>query len=149
MPFLNKTQIAEAANIAWDILVRVATNKESITYGDLVKEIRKKRDIQELVPLNVGRPLELIYLHCNSEKSAVTKEDLPPLTVLVVNAQDSQCAKDVRKDGEESECTKCGELVRRRGHPSIGYSKARKSIPEDSYAVYDHKHWEEEPKPNF
>ena len=142
---LTNTQLANAANKAWDVLVRIAREKKSIYYKDLASEIGVDRR-------QIGGPLALIYVHCNKTKSAFTNENLPPLTVLAVSAKDIPCAKDVLykdKNTGESKCTKCKELVRRRGHPSVGYSEVRDSVPVDSYAVFQHEHWAEEPKPNF
>ena len=120
----------QAANKAWDILVRLACDKEAITYSDLAKKIG-------VTPQGTTAPLALIYEHCENEKSVINGKPLPPLTVLVVSASDFRCKK-----------TGCQEKTRRKGHPSIGYSEVRKSIPEDSYAVYMHD-WAKEPKPNF
>ena len=56
---------------AWNVLCRIATRRELITYSELAAEIGA-------VPVGVGRILSLIQTYCLDEK-------LPPLTILVVN----------------------------------------------------------------
>ena len=60
----------QAANKAWDILVRLARDKEAITYSDLADKIGVGKQ-------ETDDPLELILTHCMGNK-------IPRLTVLVV-----------------------------------------------------------------
>jgi putative restriction endonuclease len=64
--------LEEHARLAWPILCQRAATGDEITYGELAEEIGS-------IPVQIGRILSLIQEYC-------LKEELPPLTILVVQA---------------------------------------------------------------
>jgi EVE domain/HNH endonuclease len=65
---INQTKRAQ---LAWQILIEVARNKELITYGELGHEMQVHERAVRFF-------LELIQTHC-------LDNDLPPLTILIIN----------------------------------------------------------------
>ena len=75
----------------WQVLIARATNRQTLTYGDLAKSIGHPR-----LGLGIGPCLDRIADYCR-------RNGLPPLWVIVVNQETGRSSQEPENVGAERE----------------------------------------------